>query len=209
MTWFIIRYHLLDKVHPNFFSFPGREFSWRVTAYLYCCSGHSGWQPWMAFVCRMWLWLNNGINKIWSVIRTSSQAVCHVRNWGRPWEEIFYFKSYFYIHFFGVKELLQITLTWSNLSRSRNFNPGRRVACFQFISLVNFFFLCLTVAIQRKQKCSFLVGTTSEANVKWQHSRKGEGISETLIYILLSCTLPLVKNEGSWQANLFIKVTKV
>lgn len=165
MTWFIIRYHLLDEVHPNFFSFPAREFSCRLMAYLCCCSGHSGWKPWMAFVCRMWLWLNNGINKTWGIIRTSSQAVFHVRNWGRPWEEIFTFKSHFYIHFLGA------TLTWSNLSRSRNFNQAWSVGCFQIISLVNFFFLYVTVAIQRKQKCSFLTGTTSEANVKRQQKR--------------------------------------
>lgn len=141
MTWFIIRYHQLDKVHPNFYSFPGREFSWRVIAYLYCCSGHSGWKPWMAFVCRIWFYFNNGINKIWAIIKTSSWTVFHVRSLGRPQEEIFSLKSHFYIHFLGAKWLLQITLTRGNLSRSRNFNQGRSVGCFHIISLVNFLYV--------------------------------------------------------------------
>lgn len=49
----------------------------------------------MAFVCRMWLWLNNGMNKTYSIIRTSSQAAFPVRNWGGPKAEIFSFKKPF------------------------------------------------------------------------------------------------------------------
>lgn len=40
------------------------------------------WAQWMkalgGFCLQDWLWLNNGINKIWGIIRRSSQAVFHV-----------------------------------------------------------------------------------------------------------------------------------